>query len=400
MNNFDFTMTRINCLTCSTVNKVERNVKAITCSNCLNLIIIHRVNCAVCNKLIEENKDNYRYMLRHGCKLYFLYHTECESKILKMNFRCNPCINDKCQSKCSDESVCHNKASLMFKTYIKEGNIISLARFISCVEHMPHEKTLCKLITNKRECTDCNSVYCQNGTAVCVVCEKKSNLSCEKCFLPRYCSKECRKIDEENHKVSCKEFSEYIFSKTQVKLTGCECGKTLKIFKDDTYTSCQNCRKVKLLTTPICNICKSNIKMTKARVINYKSSNEFLIYHAKCETEVNKLKLECQAKNCGLSGTHLFKEVHERKFVLRSVYCYTHLTNLLKLPKECKDMCYFCEKIGNVQVCTNCKMARYCSSECQLKDWQRHKVECNSIKYTNDIHEKGIFQSEFLNSVD
>ncbi|RDX56694.1 hypothetical protein K466DRAFT_481374 [Polyporus arcularius HHB13444] len=41
---------------------------------------------------------------------------------------------------------------------------------------------------------------------------------------------------------------------------------------------------------------------------------------------------------------------------------------------------------GNLKKCSQCKLTRYCSNECQKKDWPRHKVTCNkifSVKFEN-----------------
>jgi hypothetical protein len=39
------------------------------------------------------------------------------------------------------------------------------------------------------------------------------------------------------------------------------------------------------------------------------------------------------------------------------------------------DHCY-CGKEGNLKWCGKCKTTKYCSKECQKKDWPRHKLHC------------------------
>ena len=45
-----------------------------------------------------------------------------------------------------------------------------------------------------------------------------------------------------------------------------------------------------------------------------------------------------------------------------------------------RDICWSCLKMGagKLLICTRCKLAAYCSKECQLHDWntQQHKREC------------------------
>jgi len=43
---------------------------------------------------------------------------------------------------------------------------------------------------------------------------------------------------------------------------------------------------------------------------------------------------------------------------------------------ECK--CLVCQKLSFLR-CSICKTARYCNSECQHRDWKRHKRECESF---------------------
>lgn len=48
--------------------------------------------------------------------------------------------------------------------------------------------------------------------------------------------------------------------------------------------------------------------------------------------------------------------------------------------KELSDACWLCGGPGKpeLQACSRCKKARYCSSECQHRDWKSHKTACKS----------------------
>lgn len=45
--------------------------------------------------------------------------------------------------------------------------------------------------------------------------------------------------------------------------------------------------------------------------------------------------------------------------------------------------CWECCKEMSLKACAQCKMAKYCSTECQQKNWQSHKHECK--QYLNAI---------------
>jgi hypothetical protein len=50
----------------------------------------------------------------------------------------------------------------------------------------------------------------------------------------------------------------------------------------------------------------------------------------------------------------------------------THDLNYMFLPEE---YCVTCHKIAN-KVCNNCNLVKYCSLQCQMKDWPLHKEFC------------------------
>ena len=43
---------------------------------------------------------------------------------------------------------------------------------------------------------------------------------------------------------------------------------------------------------------------------------------------------------------------------------------------KCGNIC--CKKDG-IMICSRCKIIKYCSKECQVADWKRHKTECFKI---------------------
>ena len=46
-------------------------------------------------------------------------------------------------------------------------------------------------------------------------------------------------------------------------------------------------------------------------------------------------------------------------------------------PKRKVRVCENCSKVAEtMQKCSRCRLARYCSEECQLEDWKEHKKSC------------------------
>lgn len=56
------------------------------------------------------------------------------------------------------------------------------------------------------------------------------------------------------------------------------------------------------------------------------------------------------------------------------------------------------KKMKKMKMCSSCKTTKYCSVECQKKDWQRHKEECKNLKQIDNIkkHQKYILDDIML----
>jgi len=57
------------------------------------------------------------------------------------------------------------------------------------------------------------------------------------------------------------------------------------------------------------------------------------------------------------------------------------------IPK--KGLCYYCGKEKErvaLPVCSRCKIFHYCSRECQVADWPRHKRDCNDFVCAHKQH--------------
>jgi len=49
------------------------------------------------------------------------------------------------------------------------------------------------------------------------------------------------------------------------------------------------------------------------------------------------------------------------------------------------DYCSACNKVGTKGVCKACENAHYCSKECQLNDWQFHKLACATSRKCKEV---------------
>jgi hypothetical protein len=70
----------------------------------------------------------------------------------------------------------------------------------------------------------------------------------------------------------------------------------------------------------------------------------------------------------------IYKMDNNREFVV-----WHNINFMSSIPVTCVDYncCWHCHKIAQCQICTRCKLARYCSKECQIADWMNiHKKYC------------------------
>ncbi len=65
--------------------------------------------------------------------------------------------------------------------------------------------------------------------------------------------------------------------------------------------------------------------------------------------------------------------------VITKIIIDNKYANLSIFTSHTVRTCHGCKQmIESYQLkrCSNCKMAYYCSKECQKKDWQKHKIFC------------------------
>jgi hypothetical protein len=67
-------------------------------------------------------------------------------------------------------------------------------------------------------------------------------------------------------------------------------------------------------------------------------------------------------------------------FVILSVIRLLKYGESIPIVREPKyNKCYICGSNNSLKTCCNCKNAKYCSRECQVKDWKEHKKICKTL---------------------
>ncbi len=62
----------------------------------------------------------------------------------------------------------------------------------------------------------------------------------------------------------------------------------------------------------------------------------------------------------------------------------THQQDLVKQALANKHVCLHCEVRGCDRKCSGCRSVTYCSKQCQVADWKKHKVICRTLLQITD----------------
>jgi len=162
---------------------------------------------------------------------------------------------------------------------------------------------------------------------VCAACGKTSDAmkQCSRCKNISYCSKSCQQSDWSKHKTSCpipmkEERPEKHSSSDSTRDVCAACGKA-----SDTLKKCSRCKNI--------SYCSQSCQVN----------------------DWSKHKISCQIST---------KEEKPEDYV----------------PSDHTiDMCVVCGKASDtLKKCSRCKNISYCSKNCQLNDWTKHKTNCQN----------------------
>lgn len=116
----------------------------------------------------------------------------------------------------------------------------------------------------------------------------------------------------------------------------------------------------------------------------------------KFDGSINKFVVEMLPKcgetaHCQLASVRFF---HKRN----SCECLKEVYSKLKKSTVRKARCYHCHELkdsSEVHLCSRCKVVLYCSRDCQVADFPRHKKACKHLRDTKKMDETDSVVSSF-----
>ncbi|EGO03813.1 hypothetical protein SERLA73DRAFT_119451 [Serpula lacrymans var. lacrymans S7.3] len=82
----------------------------------------------------------------------------------------------------------------------------------------------------------------------------------------------------------------------------------------------------------------------------------------------------------GMNKVNMWKPLapYVTRIALSPLFAVSYLETVGRDPEAYR--CFVCRGKGKpkLKMCTVCKKVRYCSSECQKKDWKVHKLRCKA----------------------
>ncbi len=89
-------------------------------------------------------------------------------------------------------------------------------------------------------------------------------------------------------------------------------------------------------------------------------------------------------KACGEVERAHAQGKHEDIMPIKDIFYNNLNTNQAMNMHFISAGCSGCDKPGNHKKCGDCRTVMYCSRECQVKDWPRHKEKCKRLKEANN----------------
>ena len=88
-------------------------------------------------------------------------------------------------------------------------------------------------------------------------------------------------------------------------------------------------------------------------------------------------------RDIGIGGKNSMKR-DMKKFYRKRIACKCLKEMHLEARKSSTKLgvCYHCKEVKEralLMVCSRCRISQYCSRECQIASWPRHKCDCGAL---------------------
>lgn len=141
-----------------------------------------------------------------------------------------------------------------------------------------------------------------------------------------------------------------------------------------------------------CSYCdkKRPIQYTAESAVHERKKHETIYFHVCLECyEAKKPNYKPQNATCIMCPKQAEKEFSTQTFfpairnspIMEKFFCSKWCCQSFrdKFDIDTSALCRVCF-MSATKKCARCKFARYCSEECQKKDWTKHKIVCTNFK--------------------
>ena len=125
----------------------------------------------------------------------------------------------------------------------------------------------------------------------------------------------------------------------------------------------------------------SGVSTTKEQIDEIAKNYNFFERHMTKITDINQAKNQDELELTRLNMVSMRSQMLINKAIKLGIYNEV-MERITEYQAEIADkMCNTCFSINiKLYSCGNCKSVKYCSKECQKKDWELHKHKDNCVK--------------------
>ncbi len=235
--------------------------------------------------------------------------------------------------------------------------------------------------THKKECEvakitqpKCN--YCSKHLGS----RKVESTSC-KCGGAKYCSQECLKYDQPNHKQNCihSEPNKLAFqnSESETELNYCSCCNSVLLWSEE----CQQCGKARYCNSECLSKRKPEDEEECQRNQAIAEQRKSSLNEENC-SNCNRISESLKTCSRCLKVQYCDSSCQKKDWPKHKAVCQQ---TIIAAKKNVLENCSFCQKTSaNLKKCTKCASVQYCNRSCQSKHWPQHKKKCSeTLKLIN-----------------